>query len=351
MLFFLLPFAVLVGVLATSARSRAATVSAGGGVMPRVVQQHALAAPAAQQQARLPSPLEAMNGFLARGERVPAFVAQCAIAEATLQGNHELANQIAVQLQPHVQPQANAQQSQQSQPQRSGGGLENAAIPYENADGGDDRANRDPFVETPRFSEYAPMQQAQAQQVQQAPRQQPMVFVPPAPFGAYDDASMPAPNQGHGSYEADGIALPVPSPIRGIDGEAWQAFAQRCAREAPTFATDKHVGQYRQSKARLRELGIDPVSLVGDPARQDDALAVEAIDALKHLDASGTLAAYVGQPISIPGGGETTVTLSGVLGVASSAGLEGTVSWLEKDRDRRRYPHTTQAFLLTNGAF
>lgn len=335
MLLFLIPIALLVGVIATSARSRAASPQ--------------LAISGAPQP---PSPLQAMNGFLMRGERVPPFVAQCAAAEAQLAGNHALAAQIASQLAPsQAAVQATAVQSKS-------GGFENAAIPYDAAP--DDRANREPFVEAPRFSEYGPGLVDASQPAPQSAQPQLAAMFDPVepgstslyrPAAPFDANAFNTPQNVMPSYQADDIALPAPSPIRGIDGQAWGEFARRLAREAPTFATDKHVGQYRQSKSRLRELGVNPDTIIGDPAQQDDALAVEAIDSLKHLGASGTLAEHVGQPIAIPGGGEVTVTLSGVLGVTSSAGLEGAASWLDRERDRRRYPQTTKAFLACNGLF
>ncbi len=82
-------------------------------------------------------------------------------------------------------------------------------------------------------------------------------------------------------------------------------------------------------------------------------------DAYGHADDSGLIAEYRGVVIEIPVPGvgapaqptPIEVTLSGVLGVIQAAGLEGAAGWLENPGDRTRFPHTTAAFLRTNGVF
>jgi hypothetical protein len=145
---------------------------------------------------------------------------------------------------------------------------------------------------------------------------------------------------------------PVPgSPLSSVTDEAWSDFVSRLARESPTFDSSRHIGQYRQRRDRLAELGIDPATLHGSPVAQRSALDVDLADAHGHAAAGGLLE-YLGRPIVVPGHKDPEkITLSGVLGVIQCAGLEGAAGWLEKAGDRRRYPHTTQAFLHTNGAF
>lgn len=145
---------------------------------------------------------------------------------------------------------------------------------------------------------------------------------------------------------------PVPgSPLSSVTDEAWSDFVSRLARESPTFDSSRHIGQYRQRRDRLAELGIDPATLHGSPVAQRSALDVDLADAHGHAAAGGLLE-YLGRPIVVPGHKDPEkITLSGVLGVIQCAGLEGAAGWLEKAGDRRRYPHTTQAFLHTNGTF
>ena len=45
------------------------------------------------------------------------------------------------------------------------------------------------------------------------------------------------------------------------------------------------------------------------------------------------------------------ITLSGLCGVVSRAGMRGAESWLKNEADRGKYPATTKAFLSTNGLF
>lgn len=146
---------------------------------------------------------------------------------------------------------------------------------------------------------------------------------------------------------------PAPgSPIPGVPDPAWSDFVTRLQRESPEFASSRHVGQYRQRRERLSELGIDPNAITGSPQAQRAALDADLADAHRHGAAGEVFSQHLGRPIAIPGRESAeTITLSGVLGVIQCAGLEGAVGWLERPNDRKRYPHTTQAFLHTNGVF
>ena len=147
-------------------------------------------------------------------------------------------------------------------------------------------------------------------------------------------------------------ALAPGAPIPGVADSAWRAFVVRLARESPQFSSQRHVGQYRHRRERLAELGIDPAAIAGSAQAQRAALDADLADAYRHGVAGDLFAQHVGRPITLPGReGTETITLSGVLGVIQCAGLEGAVGWLERSNDRKRYPHTTQAFLHTNGAF
>ena len=49
-------------------------------------------------------------------------------------------------------------------------------------------------------------------------------------------------------------------------------------------------------------------------------------------------------------GGES-LTMSGLIGLTSQAGIKGAKSWIAKPEERKRFPHTTQTFINTNGIF
>jgi hypothetical protein len=141
------------------------------------------------------------------------------------------------------------------------------------------------------------------------------------------------------------------SPLDTVPDVAWRVFVALLSREEPTFTSSRHIGQYRQRRDRLAELNIDPSSIYGSPGAQRAALDADLADAHGHAAAGGLLE-YLERPIVVPGHeGAVKITLSGVLGIIQCAGLEGAASWLEHANDRRRYPHTTQTFLSTNGAF
>lgn len=147
-------------------------------------------------------------------------------------------------------------------------------------------------------------------------------------------------------------ALAPGSPLIGVSDDAWREFVVRLGRESPLFSSSRHIGQYRQRRERLTELGIDPSDLVGSAQAQRAALDADLVDAQHHAADGGLLAEHVGRPVAIPGrDAPEVITLSGALGVIQCAGLDGAVGWLERPSDRRRYPHTTAAFLHTNGVF
>ena len=143
-----------------------------------------------------------------------------------------------------------------------------------------------------------------------------------------------------------------PSPLPNVSSGAWSEFSRRLEREAPTFDNGRHVGRYRMNKQRVAELGFDPSALVGAPEVQDQALVADVSDAYHHVLESGMADDCIGKPISWADDEEPQqVTLSGVLGVAAAAGLDGAAGWFENKEDRKRYPHTTKAFKSTNGVF
>ena len=147
-------------------------------------------------------------------------------------------------------------------------------------------------------------------------------------------------------------ALAPGSPIPAVPDAAWRDFVVLLAREEPQFSSSRHVGQYRHRRERLAELGINPAAIVGSAQAQRIALDADLADAHQHGVAGELFVQHLGRPIALPGReGTKTITLSGALGVIQCAGLEGAVGWLERPNDRKRYPHTTQAFERTNGVF
>jgi len=144
----------------------------------------------------------------------------------------------------------------------------------------------------------------------------------------------------------------APSPIDAVPDAIWAAFAERIARERPTYQSSRHVGQYRQRKERLVELGIDPSTLVGNPIAQRAAFDIDMGDAFRHAREGGMLNEHLRRLIAVPGVSDLCkVSLSGILGVIQCAGIDHAYGWLESQQDRKKYTYTTKMFLHTNGAF
>jgi hypothetical protein len=228
----------------------------------------------------------------------------------------------------------------------------------------DDEINALLHADPMRFMEMVSRSGTFQSQTPQAPAVQPQA-TPPAPSPAPPAPPTGLPPETVAQMQEDaGLAdaadrtramaraMERGSPIPGIADGAWRDFVVLLSRESPEFASSRHVGQFRQRRERLAELGINPAAIVNSPDAQRSALDADLADAYRHGVASELFAQHLGRPIALPGReGTETITLSGVLGVIQCAGLDGAAGWLERSSDRKRYPHTTQAFLHTNGVF
>lgn len=134
-------------------------------------------------------------------------------------------------------------------------------------------------------------------------------------------------------------------PFDGIPEEAWTSFVASLETEKPDYETPKHVGRFHHSRERLAQLEIKDVSTA---EKQYEALVAD----LKDLREKGSdlITEYEFQPISV-GDSEQVVTLSGMLALIKSAGVENARSWLENPEDRKKFPKTSEMFLKANGAF
>ena len=75
------------------------------------------------------------------------------------------------------------------------------------------------------------------------------------------------------------VATGPTTPIPSIPAAAWASFVDRLVREAPTYQSERHVGQYRQRKDRLAEVGIDYRRVLGDAAAQRAGTTADLGDA------------------------------------------------------------------------
>jgi hypothetical protein len=144
------------------------------------------------------------------------------------------------------------------------------------------------------------------------------------------------------------------SPIEGVGTSEWGKFCDRVARELPTYTTAHHVGQFRQRRDRLAELGIDPETVVASPEAQRVAFDLDMSHAYQRAQAAGLLS-WAGHAVEVPSSDGppqvAPVTVSGVLGVVQAAGVDGAIGWFRNPEDRRRFGGTTAVFNRTNGVF
>ncbi len=268
-----------------------------------------------------PSPIAVLCAHLRADREPPPFVVRCAIAEAQLAGRHDLAQTFGQLLDPSHALSSGAIYAAPLGPAGQGRSFDGSA------------AHVAPPADMPQDD-------------------QTIETAPVAPASPPANAQLTSRSDG----SAREPAVNIPSPIVGIDDGSWSHFCGALVRESPDFVSQRNVGRYRHRKDRLAQIGFDPDSIVGSPEAQDAAWNADLADAHHHLAASGMLR-HIGRPIAVPvpdgaGSWQTIpVTLSGMLGVAGVAGLEGCAGWLENKADRKKFPHTTAAFLRSNGVF
>lgn len=337
------------------------------------------------------SPIFVLDEMIRAGHTPPPMVIQCAIAEAEMLGQYELASDIMSRfIVPVVREHMQAQEQQAPQRER------------------EPEHEREPRRQARPSGPSDPSQQAQPYdeseyELDEFARPQPRVKAPTgAPVNSGADVSAPArgvsdaemqqayaamgldnsgmPGSGanvnkkqkqgqagspQGAQGNDGSNVVVggalgamnwgTSPIAGVNPANWGGFVGRVSREAPTYSSARHVGQFRQRRERLEDLGFEPEEVARSSSKQLTALEADMRDAYHHAQEGGLLD-YVGKAIATPpvGGepaGKHAVTLSGLLGVIQAAGIEGACDWLERPGDRAVFPHTTRAFLRTNNVF
>lgn len=272
---------------------------------------------------RAPSALSVLAIYMRDSQDPPPLVVQTAIAEAQTMGQMDLVAQL---LELFVIPVVRAHvEAGNAQP--PDGEVTDAELVEEDGDDG----------------------QAEADDV--AARRSPSHTPPPSGEGNLDDLDSAGVDAMFAAESGDAITVAGRdvAPIEGVEPTKWQAFKAKLSREKPEFATERHVGKYRQRRERLRELGVDPDrGFTAD--KQDRALERDLADSYAELKSAGDLGELAGKVIDVDDG-EYPVTLSGVLGVVQVAGLEGAIAWFERPEDRKRFPNTTKMFLTTNGVF
>jgi len=310
-----------------------------------------------------PGPLMVLSELMQRGIYPPPFVIMCAIAEAQALGRDDIVHDVVRTFIAPVVQDYDIQHARAVSlgPDAPGGTMDPAQYPASYAG--------------PRYAAPRPAQSMQGDEdIQSRLNMDPVNFmadlarqrsavidvdpgtVAERPTDPRDVRNEPDTDQ-NGAIQSGAVVsgavdmTKLASPIDGVNALDWSQFCALLVREAPTFSSGRHVGQYRQNKDRLAELGIQPDSLVGRPDLQRKALDRDLADAHHHLRESGMLK-HVGRMIALPGVKEQVrITLSGLLGVIQAAGIDGVIGWLEHPGDRKRFKHTTQAFTRTNGVF
>jgi hypothetical protein len=136
------------------------------------------------------------------------------------------------------------------------------------------------------------------------------------------------------------------SPLEGVDADSWGAFVDKMATQPETYQGPNHVGKFHQSKLRLKQLGIDISEFSAD--KQYEAFVKDISDLRERGEP--LIRAWECHPVKIDQG-EQVATLSGILAVLKSAGIEKARSWFESEADRKKFAKTTEMFTKANGAF
>jgi len=137
------------------------------------------------------------------------------------------------------------------------------------------------------------------------------------------------------------------SPIEGVPDDDWRMFVEASKVENPDFVSTSSVGMFRQNKKRLAKLGLSEDTLK-DPIAQYDAFEKEVTRLIN--EGKEVFDQSVAMPIDLDGD-NTAMTLSGLLAVMRNAGTANTAKWIDSPEERRKFPHTTEAFKKANGCF
>jgi hypothetical protein len=175
-------------------------------------------------------------------------------------------------------------------------------------------------------------------------------------IGEIDDDQDEQPNEGEEREENDppddaptdvtaGTVIGRSSPFDGVPNESWDRFVSSLETQKEDYQGPKHVGRFHHSKERLSQLKIADVS-TGE--KQYEALVTDLVDAREKSQA--LIREFEFQPIALESG-EHVITLSGLLAVIKSAGMEHARSWFVNPEDRKKFPKTTEMFSKANGAF
>ena len=107
----------------------------------------------------------------------------------------------------------------------------------------------------------------------------------------------------------------------------------------------------RAGVSPLAVAGIEsPLDGVSDDAWRDFVTGCNADMSELAPTVAEKLGTYIGATVPLDDV-EYQVSLSGLLGLVSRAGMNGAKSWLENPTDRAKYPNTTKGFIRTNGIF
>ena len=284
------------------------------------------------------SPIFVLDEMLRAGQQPPPMVIQCAIAEAEMLGQYELASDIIHRfVAPLVQEHAGARGGGQAPPQRE---QAREQVPQQRRAAAGAGTQAQPFNEDDYELDEFARPRPRAKAPTQAPTGSPIGAETSAPAKGVSDAEMQQavnaamgldntgmPRQGgQGSdgvqkkqKQGQGGATQDPgtmvggtivggalgamnwgsSPIAGVDPANWGGFVGRVSREAPTYSTKRHVGQFRQRRERLEDLGFSPDEVATSAGKQLAALEADMRDAYHHAQDGGLLD-YVGKGIATP---------------------------------------------------
>lgn len=143
-------------------------------------------------------------------------------------------------------------------------------------------------------------------------------------------------------------APPTLCPIPDVEQTNWVAFLSALRTKEPDYRSENHLGSYEHNRRRLRQLGIDEGQLANADG-QYRALCHDLAD--YHERCKQLIDNHAGDVVEVPGKGPTPVTLSGILALLKTAGINGATGWLTRPEDRTKFTGTTEVFNRCNGCF
>jgi len=182
----------------------------------------------------------------------------------------------------------------------------------------------------------------------------PILLLPAAILGFLGGAAFAGPSR-------KGLSMRKPSPLGpGVPLAAWERYVAVMVMAPKNTASPKRkYGSFAMGARRLADVGLmEGIRRTGDgwvgawvaPLTEDKFLGSMPLQYAAFSKSMKAMAPKVSEIVGVEVDG-VRCSLSGLLGVAHMAGVEGCLGWVKDPQARRKFAETTKVFQRSNGLF